>query len=168
LGFSVQRRDDKTFVRHGGSCPGFRSEFLVQPDDKIATIAMINSGGTDPGLLARRAYEIVADAIEDAEDNAEGKPLAAGLDKYVGAYDEYPWWGESAVFPWKGGLATISLPTDNPLQAITKLKHIEGDRFRRIRDDDSLGEEIVFETDASGNVVRMWQHSNPAERIRER
>jgi CubicO group peptidase (beta-lactamase class C family) len=167
LGFSVSRRDDKTFVRHGGSCPGFRTELLIQPDDEIATIAMINANGTNPGLLARRAYEIVAAAVEAAQDSADqGEPLSAELKKYVGAYDQYPWGGESAVIPWKGGLAAVSLPTDNPLEAMTKLKHIEGDHFRRIRDDESLGEEIVFETDANGNVLRMWQHSNPAERMR--
>ena len=70
------------------------------------------------------------------------------------------------MIPWKGGLAALSLPTDNPLEAITRLKHIDGDRFRRIRDDEMLGEEIVFETDANGDVVRMWWHSTPSERIK--
>jgi CubicO group peptidase (beta-lactamase class C family) len=167
LGFSISRRDDKTFVGHGGGCPGFLTRFQIQPDEKIATIAMVNANGTNPGLLARRAYEIVAPALETAQDSADqGKPLAAELEKYVGAYDGFPWGGESAVIPWKGDLAAVSLPTDNPLEAMMKLKHVEGNRFRRIRDDETLGEEIVFETDANGNVVRMWQHSNASERMR--
>ena len=48
---------------------------------------------------------------------------------------------------------------------MVRLKHIEGGRFRRIRDDERLGEEIVFETDEAGHVIRMWRHSNPSERI---
>jgi hypothetical protein len=36
LGFSVWRSNDKTFVGHGGGCPGFRSHLLLQTDDKFA------------------------------------------------------------------------------------------------------------------------------------
>ena len=166
LGFSVSRRDEKTFVRHGGGCPGFSTEFLLQPDDEIAVITLTNANGTNPGRLARRVYEIVAPALKTAQDSTvQAKPLDAALEKYIGAYDAFPWGGERAVIAWKGGLATLSLPTDDPLEAITRLKHIEGDRFRRIRDDESLGEEVWFETDGNGNVVRMWRHSNPAARI---
>ncbi len=71
LGFSVSRRDDKTFVRHGGGCPGFRTELLIQPDDNVAAIVMINANGTNPGLLARRAYEIVAPALKAAQDSTD-------------------------------------------------------------------------------------------------
>jgi hypothetical protein len=58
------------------------------------------------------------------------------------------------------GLATIGLPTDNPLEALTKLKHITGNTFRRIRDDKSLAEEITFELGPDGEVLRMKQLSN--------
>ena len=40
------------------------------------------------------------------------------------------------------------------------LKHKDGDIFQRMRDDKTLGEEIVFERDDTGKVVRMWQHSD--------
>ena len=43
-------------------------------------------------------------------------------------------------------------PTDDPLDGLVKLKHIEGNRFRRIRDDDELGEEIVFELGSDGKI----------------
>ncbi len=54
----------------------------------------------------------------------------------------------------------------NPLQALTKLKHVEGNTFRRIRDDKSLAEEITFELGPDGEVLRMKQHSNYSNRIR--
>ena len=47
----------------------------------------------------------------------------------------------------------VSFPTEDPLDNITRLKHISGNTFKRIRDDDELGEEIVFELGADG-VVR--------------
>jgi hypothetical protein len=40
------------------------------------------------------------------------------------------------------------------------IQHVSGDTFRRIRDDKTLGEEITFERDKSGKVIKMWQHSN--------
>ena len=38
--------------------------------------------------------------------------------------------------------------------------------FRRIRDDETLAEEIVFELGPNGEVLRFVQHSNYSERIR--
>ncbi len=81
-------------------------------------------------------------------------------------YDGYSWGGEAPVISWEGGLAMIGLPTTNPLESLTKLKHVEGNTFRRIRDDETLAEEVVFELEPDGEVLRMKQHSNYNERIR--
>ena len=77
-----------------------------------------------------------------------------------------PWGGETAVLVWKGELAMVSFPTDEPLDNITRLKHINGNTFKRIRDDDELGEEIVFELDADGEVARLRRHSNVFPKVR--
>jgi CubicO group peptidase (beta-lactamase class C family) len=166
LGFDVSRRGDKTFVGHGGSCPGYRSSLELQLDDKIAAVAMANAM-INPGLFTRRAYEILAPALKAAKDKPDGEDVTpSDLQPYVGVYDSYPWGGETQVIPWKGGLAEISFPTDDPLEAIIRLKHIDGHTFRRIRDDESLGEEHVFEVDENGEVVRLWIHGNSSPRIR--
>ena len=60
----------------------------------------------------------------------------------------------------------VSFPTDDPLGGLTRLKHVDGGTFRRVRRDDSLGDEIVFETDSDGTVLRMWVHSNSSEKLR--
>jgi CubicO group peptidase (beta-lactamase class C family) len=166
LGFSIARRGDKTFVGHGGSCPGYRSHLELQVEDRIATVAMANAM-IDTNRFTRRAYEIVAPALKAAKDETdEAKVVPAEFDIYVGAYDAYPWGGESHVIPWKGSLAVVSFPTDDPLESLVRLKHIEGHTFRRVRDDESLAEERTFEVDADGNVVRMWVHGNASPRIR--
>jgi uncharacterized protein YuzE len=55
----------------------------------------------------------------------------------------------------------------DPDDWIAPLKHVEGHVFRRVRtDDDSLGEEWVFEVDEKGQVVSVTVHSNPAIRVR--
>jgi hypothetical protein len=154
-----------------GVCPGFMSELLLQTDDNIGVVTMINANGTNPGQLAHRAYEIVSPALKTAKKGTDqgadqGAVFSPELEKYIGAYNEFPWGGESAVFPWEDGLAVLSLPTDDPLKAIAKLKQVDGNRFRRVRSDDTLGEEIVFELDSAGNVLSMRVHSNPYARIR--
>jgi Fe-S cluster assembly protein SufD len=59
----------------------------------------------------------------------------------------------------------MGVPTDTPKSALEKLRHVEGDTFRRVRDDDgTLAETVTFETDASGQVVRVRRHGNAMER----
>ena len=60
----------------------------------------------------------------------------------------------------------VSFPTEEPLDNITRLKHIRGNTFKRIRDNDELGEEIVFELGADGEVARLRRHSNVFPKVR--
>jgi CubicO group peptidase (beta-lactamase class C family) len=166
LGFGVRRSDDDTFVGHGGSCPGFRTQLQLNPKDKVATIFMTNAMGVDTGIFTKEAYDIVAPAIAKAlESPDEAKRAPTEFEKYTGLYRDF--WGESAVLTWEGSLATVWTRTSNPSEGLTKLKHIEGYVFRRVREDDEeLGEEIVFEVDQQGRVVRMQQHGNYMEKVR--
>ncbi len=161
LGFSIMRYDGKTFVGHGGSCPGHRSQLLLHIPDKIATVFMANASGVNSGLYARRAYEIMAPALKAARDSTrEAAALQVDWEKYLGSYSMTPWGGEIAVIAWNGELGMLSLPTDHPVSGITRLEHVEGNTFRRVREDALKGETIVFETDASGRVTHMRHHSN--------
>jgi CubicO group peptidase (beta-lactamase class C family) len=71
LGFSVWRSDNKTFVGHGGSCPGFRTQLLLEPDEKIATVFMANAQGVSSNEFAQRMYEIVSPAIKSATGSSK-------------------------------------------------------------------------------------------------
>lgn len=186
LGFNVRRDGDETFVGHGGSCPGFRSQLQMQPDDKIATVfmasAMVSAGTYTSGL-----YDLVADAIKSAAGGADisadaerpdadpqegGSGPSAGssdsepdLSDYLGTYSAQPWGSESAAVRWKGGLALMSLPTENPVRALTRLGHDEGDVFYVIRSDGERGHDVIFHRDASGEVESYSQHGNHSRRI---
>ncbi len=179
LGFSVARRNDKTFVGHGGSCPGYRTQIAIQREDGIGLVflanAMVNTGTYLYGM-----YDLVAEAIRGASkgDSAKatadavpsaGTGSAPDLEPYLGTYSEQPWGGESAAIRWKGGLALMSLPTTSPARAIMRLKHVEGDVFLHVFDDraaDDPGEEIVFERDEAGRVSGYRQFGNLSRRIR--
>jgi CubicO group peptidase (beta-lactamase class C family) len=162
LGFSVREVDGKTMVGHGGSCPGYRSTLTIDPSKKQAFIVMINASGVSPSKYATGMRDI----LKKAEDKAKEEKAAVDLEAYAGLYDSQPWWGETAILPWQGKLAVFGLPSENPGKNLTLLKHIEGDTFRRVRKDETLGEKVVFKRDKNGKVVRMWQHSNYEDKIK--
>ncbi|MEX0291280.1 MAG: hypothetical protein AB3N14_19410, partial [Flavobacteriaceae bacterium] len=59
-----------------------------------------------------------------------------------------------------GKLVFLALPSASPGGAITTYKHIEGDTFRRLRDDNELGETVIFERNEDGEVIRYKSHGN--------
>jgi CubicO group peptidase (beta-lactamase class C family) len=156
LGFSVSQLDGKTLVGHGGSCPGYRTHLLLDPQEKYAFVVMINAGGTSPDSYAHEMRNILLKASK--EKKVKGDSLH--LQSYAGRYNSQPGNSETIVLPWYGRLAVLVLPHKTPKDGMTLFKHFRGDTFRRIRSDDTLGEEITFEKDASGKVSKLWQHSN--------
>lgn len=183
LGFSVNRRGDETFVGHGGSCPGFRSQLVLQTDDKIATVFMA-SAMIGAGTYAYGLYDLMADAIRGAVDGDGTATASAGgatadgdggaaeqevdLTPYLGTYSAQPWGSETAVVKWKGGLAFLGLPTENPARSVnnSRLKHDQGDVFYRVRSDGERGEDVVFERDATGAVTGYRVFGNLSRRVR--
>jgi CubicO group peptidase (beta-lactamase class C family) len=69
LGFAVTRDSGgRTFVGHGGSCPGYRTDLITQPREKIAIVTMANAQGVNTGQLAQRLYDIAARKDRDRHD----------------------------------------------------------------------------------------------------
>jgi CubicO group peptidase (beta-lactamase class C family) len=173
LGFAVWRNENKTFVGHGGSCPGFRTHLLLKPDEKVATIAMANALGVNPNTFTQRAYEIMAPAIKaaakgsstSAATNGSSAGSDASLDRYVGTYST-SFGGEMAVVRWEDGISILSLPTQNPLGSLTKLRKTGEHTFRRVRRDEALGEEYTFEMGPDGKPTRFRWHQNYYTRVR--
>jgi len=164
LGFSVQRADDKTIVRHGGACPGFFSNFAMIPEDKIAAIAAINAMGVNSGAFTAAAFALVGPAIQAVVASpGEGSPSDPDLDEYLGIYRSA--WGEQAVVLWEDSLATMGLPTSNPMEALSQLVRGDGDTFHRERSDGALGESLIFERNAAGEIVSFSQHGNQSQKV---
>jgi CubicO group peptidase (beta-lactamase class C family) len=167
LGFAVSRRENDTFVGHGGACPGYRSQLLLHPKSELAVVFLSNAIDVDTGLFALGAFRIVSGALEDAKKPAsppsDGAAAATtDLERFAGLYSSA--WDETAIVPWKDGLAALDLPTRDPLAALTELRHVEGNVFRRVRDDGELGETVSFE-EREGLVTRLLWHGNYSERL---
>jgi len=163
LGFSVSQIEGKTFVSHGGYCPGYQTLLMINPKDKLAYIVMINANGVNPQKYFMGMQGVLAKAGEDKLYKKTANPK---LEEFCGQYSDQPWGSELSVSPWGDNLVVLGVPTDNPHQNMYVIKQIEGDTFRRIRDDGELGEEIVFERNSSGKVSKMWRHSNYRVKIK--
>jgi CubicO group peptidase (beta-lactamase class C family) len=167
LGFGVYRNNDVTFVGHEGSCPGYRSAIMIQPDTKIAVICMANASGVPVGTYAQGVHQVVSKAIRKSLNYPDqGKPTDPSLLTYEGTYTFDPWGGEAAVIPWNGGLAIADFPSDTPPTELTILKHVKDNHFKRVRKDGHIGEDITFIFDDDGKVISMKQHSNYWKKIK--
>lgn len=156
LGFSVYQIGNETFVGHGGSCPGYRSTISMNPQKQKAAIAMINASGTNPARYASALHKIWA--------KSDAKPDSLDLSQYEGLYSVQPWWSESYILQWGDDLIEVSLPSNDPTQWTT-LRHIEVDIFRRVREDDALGEAYIFEKDRTGKISHYTTHNNLYRKI---
>jgi CubicO group peptidase (beta-lactamase class C family) len=161
LGFSAWRSGDKGFVGHGGSCPGYQTYLLLRPEESIATVSMTNAVDANARNLAQRMYDIVSPAILAAKKDtaSKAKPQDPTLVIYAGTY-EGTFGGETAVLQWDGSLASISLPTDDPMRALSKWRKTGEHTFRRVRPDGELGETMRFELGADGKAAAYWVFSN--------
>ena len=166
LGFAIMRDGDKFLVGHGGSCPGFRSDLVLMPQEKIAAVVMANAQAVDTNVYAEGLYSLVGPALRAAaKEPGKGKAADESLRKFVGAYDSGGWGGEFAVIYWEDGLAVMGLPTRDPVKELDKLKKTGDNTFRRVLSDESLGEEWVFTLGADGKVTQLSIHSNSYPRL---
>ena len=164
LGFSVSERDDQRVVGHGGSCPGFRSTFRLIPSERVAGIVMMNAQA-NPSQVWSQMMQILGTALKSIRDAPQGgSSRPAELAEFEGIYESN--WGETAILRWDDGIAAVGLPTSDPMEAMTKLRRVAGDTFRRVRDDGELGEAYVFHRGEGGEVDRLGVHGNYSRKVR--
>ncbi len=166
LGFAVSHKGDKTYVGHGGSCPGYRTQLAMRNADQLGVIVMMNAM-ENPGEEVDGVYAIL-DKRKGYEFKDPAPASGVKLEDYVGHYSEQPWASEAVIEPWAGGLAVLGLPADKPGDDLEFLKPKGGDVFRRVRDDGSEAEEFTFQRDASGKVTGFMHFSNPTKRTSEK
>lgn len=167
LGFAVSKGSDGTkWVSHGGSCPGYRSGIQLNPKSKMAYAVMINANGTNPHKYAREMHAILKKVKKPTSAGADKSPKK-DLSEYTGYYSDQPWGSESYISTWEGKLVILSLPATSPSKSMVFFKHIEGDRFQKIRKDNEPGEMIIFERDTSGKITRYSQHGNYSNKMKD-
>ena len=155
LAFGLYRVNGRTLTGHGGDCPGFNTRLYLEPISKVAVSVMANRNRVDVDGYAAAIFDIL-----DGGGTTGDEPQPDNLEDYTGSYDLSPWDGEEMVFRWKDGLAVITVPTRSPMDSLTRLEHVEGDRFHTVRQGDGEpGHEIRFLRNEEGQVTHMSVHS---------
>ncbi|MFP5247564.1 MAG: serine hydrolase domain-containing protein [Thermoanaerobaculia bacterium] len=157
--FATWKDGGTVFVGHGGSCPGYRTAFQLDPEKKVGVVVMANASGINTGRFAKAIYDIVTPTVKNEATTAPD------LSAYTGSYDAFPWDGETIVVAWGDGLATVDAPTMEPMRTLERLRKTGEHEFRRVLKDGSLGETYKFEIGPDGKATRVWVHSNPYPRM---
>ena len=135
--------------------PGYRTAISMIPAKEIGVAVAMGS----QELPAKFTRPILALAQKVPPKTRE-RPAAKSpvLSDYAGRYSSQPWSSESIVLPWGNELVGLTVPSDNPVEDMVTWRHVEGDRFRSVRDDKTLGESLTFTRDSSGKVTgyRLW------------
>jgi len=162
LGFSVWRMGDKEFYGHQGGCPGYKSQIILCPQDKIAVVVMINATDAPQFTIVFNAYEIMATAL-----NAANQENTATNDwsSHAGYYTAARSWSEAEVLEWKGSLAVLWIPSNNPLGSLVELNHLGGGIFRQVDSEGNLGKHYIFEVDDASDIISMKFNNNILRRV---
>ena len=152
LGFGVYNFDGENWVGHGGSCPGYRSQLYINTNKELAYSVMINSSGTSPTKYIDGIHEILSNVTLK-----KGEEINR-FEEFEGKYISQPWVSETYVQSWGDNLALLSLPSDDPY--INLYKHIEGDIFKKILNNNELGQELKIIRDDNNKVVAYKTHQN--------
>lgn len=165
LGFAVYNYRGKTLVGHGGYCPGYRASFMMRPQDKLAIVVMVNVNDVSPEAITRGLYDFLAGEVRAAFMPRPPAPRPAlDLTRFEGTYYRPGYDYDTYVVPQGNELLAVNLYADSPNGDIDRYRHVEGTIFRRVREDDSLAEELRFEMGRDGKPLRAWSHSNALER----
>ena len=70
------------------------------------------------------------------------------------------------ILRWDDTLVSLGLPSNDPVESMNKLRHVNGDTFRRVRDDGELGEAFIFHRDESGAIESYSVHGNFSRKVR--
>ncbi|MBV7332723.1 serine hydrolase [Chloroflexi bacterium TSY] len=156
LGFYVWRQGDKTYVGHGGSLQGYRTEFQICPADKMFVIVLTNADDGNPLMYVEKAFQWVAPAIVKM---VKAKPEVVGSVSdwqfYLGKYRDP--WGDTQILVLNGELVMIDPSQPDPMLSICKLIPVREHTFR-IETTAGFwadGELVTFEMSSNGKVQRV-------------
>ena len=163
LGFNVRRSGDETVVGHSGGCPGYITQFVLKPKDKIAVIALTNAGDGPAWSVAESVMTTISGALDGAATPSEED--VPDFSMYEGNYESRPWGGEIAIRQWGDQLVVIEIPSDDLTESTTKLEYDGDHTFTRLTDSEDRREPWIFELGNDGRTQRISRHSHYYNRI---
>lgn len=153
LGFANYVADGREFVGHGGSCPGYRSQLLVDPANDFAIALAMNTMESARDLAQQLEGIFAARRAAEPFDAPVGGSFDLG--QYTGYYDPQPWDRETVIVPWAGGLAFITASESEPGRNLVRLKPLVRDRFLVVEPRGEERDVVSFVRNRDGRIVAL-------------
>ena len=164
IGFAVSREKDMVYVGHGGSYPGYKTQTLLQLDDKVGVIVLTNGDDSNPSSIALHLMQTVGKALAKA---AAPPPKPEQWDpawsRFAGLYRSRG--GDTQVVELNRRLVMIDPTGSNP-ETQTRLVPLGNGLFRleALSGGAPVGEVVRF-VEQDGKVVRMYTGDSYTERV---
>jgi CubicO group peptidase (beta-lactamase class C family) len=157
IGFYVDQLDDNTVVQHGGDCPGYVTNLSMIPKEKVASIVLTNAGDAPATRLSHSVLKVITAAIKGSETPYER--TVPDLSIYEGNYDSLDsgYGGEQAIRQWGDQLVSISIPSNDLGDAMSRLEFDNGHEFLSVRDGEAPQDSYIFEIGSDGKAARIYQ-----------
>ncbi|HEY8285417.1 MAG TPA: serine hydrolase domain-containing protein [Chloroflexota bacterium] len=153
LGFVVTDTDERRLVGHSGGFPGFITQTMFDPKERLVAVVLTNDSGGPADLLMRGIMSI----IEFAHKERNGIPK--GFDdqrrRFTGRFANEG--GVTDVAAFGDTLFALSPDADNPVQATDTLV-VEDEQTLRMTEASgfaSRGEAIHYTHDAEGSITKI-------------
>jgi D-alanyl-D-alanine carboxypeptidase len=164
IGFAVNRDRDKTYVGHGGSYPGYKTQTLIDLDGKVGVIVLTNEDDGNPSPIATHLMHTVGQAVAKA---GAPTPKAAVWNptwsRFAGHYSSEG--GETEVVELNQRLVLINPDGENP-ESQQRLEPLGDGRFRlESPTGGSAVGEIVRFVEENGHVIRMYTGESFSNRV---
>jgi D-alanyl-D-alanine carboxypeptidase len=170
LGFLIYHKEPCDLVGHGGSFPGYSTDFTVSPTEKIGVIVLANGADMkvypdQANSISDRIFNWVVPALRNALAGTHTNQVDTMLRKYEGKY-RY-WGGDAVILNMVGGLATIDPLDPTDPDKSPKLVRIDKNVFWVETSDGfaAPGETLVFEENEKGEIVRYKHSGRVMERV---
>ena len=164
IGFAVSREKEKVYVGHGGSYPGYKTQTLIQLEDKVGVIVLTNGDDSVPADLALRLMQTVGAAAAKA-GAAEGKKVEwdPAWSRFTGLYRSRN--NDTQVVELNKRLVMIDPASANPETQI-KLVPLGDGRFRFEAETGGgvVGEAVRF-AERDGGGMRIYIGDSYADRV---
>jgi CubicO group peptidase (beta-lactamase class C family) len=154
IGWMLWTIDGITLRGHSGGYPGFTTRIGFSPDDRVAAAVLTNTIGPLSGLGVDVIFHTIArvNALWDDASATDHGYTRASLGPLTGLYRND--WGDVIVARVNNSLYLVDPDDDRPMRIPSRLSPVEaGRRFLIVDHSDygNRGEEVVFDTDASGS-----------------
>jgi len=160
----VSRFQDKIYVGHGGSYPGYKTQTFIDLEGKVGAIVLTNEDDGNPNSIATHLMRTVGQAVAKAGAPAPKPPAwNPSWSRFAGRYSSEG--GETEVVELNQRLVVIDPDGDNP-EAQQRLEPLGDGRFRleAPAGGGAVGEVVRF-TEENGRVVRMYTGESFSMRV---